>query len=91
MRAALGSVATVAPEWLREQAPPEWFERYSLRVEESRLPKGEAERKQYAELIGADGSRLLSAIYSETAPAWLREVPAVQILRQHSRPSVLCG
>jgi transposase len=82
MRAALNSVATVAPDWLREQAPPEWFDRYSLRVEESRLPKGEAERKQYAELIGADGSRLLSAIYSETAPAWLREVPAVQILRQ---------
>jgi transposase len=82
MRAALNSVATVAPQWLREQAPAEWFERYSLRVEESRLPKGEAERKQYAEVIGADGSRLLSAIYSETAPLWLREVPAVQILRQ---------
>lgn len=43
MRAALNSVATVAPDWLREQAPAEWFERYSLRVEESRLPKGEAE------------------------------------------------
>src|SRR5512135_1411688 len=82
MRAALNSVATVAPDWLREQAPAQWFERYSLRVEESRLPKGEAERKQYAEVIGADGSRLLSAIYSETAPLWLREIPAVQILRQ---------
>ncbi len=82
MRAALNSGATVAPDWLREQAPAHWFERYSLRVEESRLPKGEAERKQYAEVIGADGSRLLSTIYSETAPVWLREVPAVQILRQ---------
>ena len=82
MRAALNSVATVSPDWLREQAPAEWFDRYSLRVEESRLPKGEAERKQYAEVIGADGSLLLSASYSETAPVWLREVPAVQILRQ---------
>jgi len=82
MRAALNSLATVAPDWLRAWVPAEWFDRYSVRIEEYRLPKGEAERKRYAEQIGADGSLLLTRVYDETAPAWLREVPAVQILRQ---------
>ena len=82
MRAALNSLATVAPDWLRAWVPAEWFDRYSVRIEEHRLPKGEAERKRYAEQIGADGSLLLTRVYEETAPVWLREVPAVQILRQ---------
>jgi transposase len=71
----------VAPEWLQEQAAPEWFDRYSTRIEESRLPKGQEAREQYAELIRADGSHLLSAIYEPSAPPHLRELPAVQILR----------
>ncbi len=37
LRAALNAVATVAPEWLREQTAAEWFDRYSTRIEESRL------------------------------------------------------
>ena len=82
MRATLNVLATVAPEWLRTQATPEWVDRYEKRFEGYRLPKGKAERQQYAEVIGADGFQLLSAIDSETAPSWLREVPMVQVLRQ---------
>jgi transposase len=82
LRAALNAVATVAPEWLREHAAPEWFDRYSARIEESRLPKGQEAREQYAELIGADGSHLLSAIYEPSAPGQLQDLPAVEILRR---------
>ncbi len=82
IRATLNVLATIAPEWLAAQAPEEWVDRYEKRCEAYRLPKGKAERKQYAEVIGADGFRLLSALYSETAPSWLREVPMVQVLRQ---------
>jgi len=46
------------------------------------LPKGQTERQQYAELIGADGSRLLSLVYEPSAPAFLKELSAVQLLRQ---------
>jgi transposase len=42
LRATLNAVAREAPEWLREHARPEWFDRYSTRIEESRLPKGQA-------------------------------------------------
>ncbi len=45
-------------------------------------PKGQEARKVYAELIGADGSRLLSALYDPSTPLLLRELPAVQVLRQ---------
>lgn len=83
LRAALNAVATVAPDWLREWVPQEWFERYKRPVEEYRLPKGVAARYEYAETIGNDGMQLLIAIYEEeTTPQWLRQIPAIEILRQ---------
>ena len=82
MRAALNSLATAAPQWLRSCVPPEWFDRYAHRVEESRLPKGEPARYAHGEAIGADGFRLLEAVDGADAPRWLGEVPAVMILRR---------
>ncbi len=81
-RATLNTLARVAPEWLREHAESSWFDRYSYRIEESRLPQGQTERQQYAELIGSDGSRLLSLVYEPAAPAFLKELSAIQLLRQ---------
>ena len=82
LRATLNALASAAPEWLSEHADPSWFDRYSHRIEESRLPKGQVERQQYAERIGADGSRLLSLVYEASTPPHLKELPAVQLLRQ---------
>src|SRR5919201_868761 len=47
LRAALNTVAATAPDWLRARTPPEWFERYSRRIEDYRLPKGDAARRAY--------------------------------------------
>jgi transposase len=82
LRAALNSLATVAPVWLADLVAPDWFERYATRVEEYRLPKGEAARTALGERIGADGHTILVAVYAPSAPAWLRELPAVQTLRR---------
>jgi transposase len=46
------------------------------------LPPGRPERYALAETIGVDGFRLLKTIYDPAAPAWLREVPAVEVLRR---------
>jgi transposase len=81
MRHALNSLATVAPDWLRTQVSADWFQRYGPRFEMHRLPKEKKEFLTLAARIGADGGQLLVAVYSETAPEWLREVPAVQTLR----------
>jgi transposase len=82
LRHALNTLAVAAPEWLGAHATPEWIERYGARVEEYRLPKGKDERLTLAELIGADGHKLLEAIYADAGPAWMRQVPAVERLRQ---------
>ena len=48
LRAALNSLAVVVPEWLRGHVPPEWFERYAKRIEQSRLPDTLEEQRQMA-------------------------------------------
>lgn len=82
MRHALNSLAVVAPDWLREQVTPDWFERYSKRVEQYRLPKSQREQAELAEVIGQDGYDLLTRILMSESMAWLKAVPAVEILRQ---------
>jgi transposase len=51
-------------------------------VEETRLPKGQEARYAHAEVVGSDGYRLLDALTRDAAAAWLRQVPAVEVLRQ---------
>lgn len=82
MRHALNSLAVIAPDWLRDHSQPEWVDRYGVRADEYHLPTSEAQRRAYAETVGADGSTLLLAIYDPTAPIWLRQVPAVETLRR---------
>jgi transposase len=82
LRHALNCLALVAPEWLLDHSMPEWVDRYGVRLEDSRLPSGEEERRAWAESVGQDGSRLLGAVCDPSAPSWLREVSAVAILRR---------
>jgi len=82
LRAALNALAVAAPDWLHGQITADWWDHYSRRVEEYRLPKGDAARQVYANTIGTDGTQLLAAIYAPTAPDWLRQLPAVELLRR---------
>ena len=81
MRQVLNRSAGVAPEWLQAHSRAEWLERYGRRAEDARLPKGEPQRQAHAHMVGPDGYALLDAIDAEGAPAWLRDVPAVEALR----------
>jgi transposase len=82
LRAALNQLAVIAPEWLRALAPPEWYERYSSRVENYHLPKTDAARQELAQIIAADGEQLLAAVEAATDQPWLMQVPAVGTLRR---------
>jgi transposase len=62
LRATLNDLATVVPEWLHSVTPTEWHPRYDLRAEQTRLPKGEKARQDYAEMIGRDGWHLLTLL-----------------------------
>ena len=78
LRYALNSLAVVAPEWLHTHSQAEWEKRSGRRVEDDRLPTRNEDRHAYAQVIGADGYALWSDMYTSHAPAWLREVPAVE-------------
>ncbi len=82
LRAALDDLAVLAPEWLVQQITSDWFERYSHRVENYRLPKAENQRLALAQQIGEDGRHLLQALELPQAPGELKEVESVQLLRQ---------
>lgn len=82
MRAALNALATVAPDWLATHAPSEWYDRYGRRVEDYRWPQGAEARERYAQTIGADGLALMQLLRREDVLEWLRQVPAVEVLRQ---------
>lgn len=82
LRAALNALATVIPTWVQQTLPLDWVERYGARAEDSRLPQEEPHRTAFAERVGQDGYMLLHLVWAERAPAWLRQVPAVEILRQ---------
>ena len=65
-----------------QQISPDWFERYSHRVENYRLPKAETQRKALAEQIGADGQHLLTVLEHTDAPEGGKALESVQVLRR---------
>jgi transposase len=84
LRAALEALAVAAPGWLQGFVPDQWYARYGQRARDWRLPKAEAAREALAVTVGTDGFALLEAVHAAdpATPGWLREVPAVQVLRR---------
>lgn len=82
LRAALNSLAERDPDWLSSWVPVEWFERYSRRIEEWRLPSAKDKQEEIMEQIGEDGSRLLSELWSDQAPCALRALPQIEGVRK---------
>ena len=82
LRAALEALAAAAPQWLSPLVSADWVKRYGARVDSYRFPKGDNVRQEWAEQVGRDGFTLLEAVHAPQAPRWLREIPAVQVLRR---------
>lgn len=84
LRAALEALAIAAPDWLAPRVDAEWVARYHARADSYRLPKGDDKRTAMVVQVGSDGFDLLGAVHADDAPPWLREVPAVVVLRSSS-------
>ncbi|WP_225859605.1 IS1182 family transposase [Streptomyces albicerus] len=82
MRRALEELSEAGEEWLAPLVTAGWARRYGRPVRYERLPRGPEDRLEYALDVGADGVRLLSAVYGDDAPHRLRELSGVQVLRQ---------
>jgi transposase len=80
LRAALNELAAATPLWLTSAVQPEWFARYGARIEDTRLPRGETAREEFARRVGADGFLLLKLV-SEQVPDLLK-MEKVQTLQK---------
>ncbi|MFD5493275.1 transposase [Streptomyces sp. NPDC001812] len=82
LRAALEALACAAPDWPADAVPVrEWAERYGQRTDSWHPPASKAKRAEMALVYGRDGFALLEAVRSPAAPVWLRDLPALRVLR----------
>ena len=83
VRAALEALAAVHPAWLEQRVcVADVARRYGTPMTSWRPPVSQARRDELAIAYARDGYALLEAVYDSSAPAWLREVPAVDVLRR---------
>ena len=82
LRAALNDLAVLAPEWLQQIVPEEWYGRYGRRIEDYRLPSKPAERIAYAQQVGEDGDYLLKCLADSEIAAEGKALKTVQVLEE---------
>jgi transposase len=83
VRAALEALAAAHPAWLEQRiCVSDFARRYGTPMTSWRPPLSQAARDELAIACARDGYALLEAVYDRAAPAWLRELPAVDVLRR---------
>jgi len=83
VRAALEALAAAHPAWLAQRVcVSDWTRRYGTPVTSWRPPVSQARRDELAAGYARDGYALLEAVCDKSSPAWLREIPAVDVLRR---------
>lgn len=82
LRHALDTLAEAGPQWLQSLITPAWVDRYGLRNSILAVPKSSADRQAWIAEIGTDGMALLIALNGADAPQGLRQLPALEALRQ---------
>ncbi len=83
VRAALEALTAAHPAWVAQRiCVPDFARRYGTPMTSWRPPASQGRRDELAVACARDGYALLGAVYDRSAPAWLRELPAVDVLRR---------
>jgi len=83
VRAALEALTAAHPDWVAQRiCVADFARRYGTPMTSWRPPASQAKRDELAIAYARDGYALLEAVYDSSAPAWLRELPAVDVLRR---------
>jgi transposase len=83
VRATLEALAAAHPAWLGQRiCVADFTRRYGTPMTSWRPPASQTKREELAIVYAKDGYALLEAVYDDAAPAWLRELPAVEVLRR---------
>jgi transposase len=77
------ALSAAHPDWLAQRiCVPDFTRRYGTPMTSWRPPASQARRDELAIAYARDGYTLLEAACDSSAPAWLRELPAVGVLRR---------
>lgn len=68
MKSALGLVVSIAPEWVKGQVAPHWYQRYKTGPLSSLDLSQKSEIQMYANRVGSDIFALLTALKKTDAP-----------------------
>jgi transposase len=83
VRAALEALTAAHPDWVAQRiCVPDFARRYGTPMTSWRPPVSQARRDELAIAYARDGYALLEAVYGSSSPGWLREIPAVDVLRR---------
>ena len=91
VRAALEALAAAGPDWPATVIDASSQRVYGQRIDNWRLQESQRVREELAVQYGRDGYWLLEQVHGLGAPGWLRDLPAVQVLRGNLDPAVLPG
>jgi transposase len=82
VRACLEALAAAEPVWVAGVLDASWSDRYAARVDSWRMPSSKTKRVALGNDFARDGHALLHAVWHPASPGWLRELPAVDVLRR---------
>lgn len=86
---AVEALATEEPEWLREHALPQWYERYARPGMPVRFPEKQSAREAWLQTAYGDMTYLLRALNAQSSRG-LRALPEIgalqQLVAQHATP-----
>jgi transposase len=83
VRAALEALTAAHPDWLGQRVcVADFARRYGTPMTSWHPPLSQARRDELAIAYARDGYALLEAVHDSGATAWLRELPAVDVLRR---------
>ena len=82
VRAALEALTAAHPDWVAQRiCVSDWARRYGTPMTSWRPPAPKTKQDELAIAYARDGYALLEAVYDPSSPGWLREIPAVDVLR----------
>jgi transposase len=82
MHYALNQLSAGAPTLVPPHGPLDWYPRYGLRSDQTRLPKDASKREALARQVGVDGYQLLAWVQTADTSLGLSHLPALEALRR---------
>ncbi len=83
VRAAAEALTAAHPDWTAQVLHVgEWARRYGTPLTGWQPPVSKKKQDELAVAYAKDGYALLEAVYDKASPAWLAELPAVDVLRR---------